>query len=130
MLGRPVMISSKPSTPLPEPIDDNHLIVDSTTCEQPPGTFSRTEWFIATLKLHEILRKTLNMLYDNVEKQGKGNFASQASTEMPFQVQYITQLDADLQDFRLRVPKPLRWDLPALEGQFEFLREQYLLEAR
>jgi hypothetical protein len=124
------MISYKPSTPLPEPIDDSYLVVDSTTCELPQGTFSRVEWFIATLKLYELLRRTLNMLYDNVGKQCEENPADLRPPETLLQVQYITQLDAELQGFRLRVPRPLRWDVPISEAQPQFLREQYLLKAR
>lgn len=129
ILGCPVMISSKPSTPLPDPIDDSYLVVDTTTCEQPPGTFSCIEWLVAILKLHGLLRKTLNMLYDNVGKQCEEK-SCRSKTETLSQVQYITQLDAELQDFRLRVPKPLRWDVPVSVAQPQFLREQYLLKVR
>ncbi|OQD89742.1 hypothetical protein PENANT_c002G00143 [Penicillium antarcticum] len=130
MLGRPVMISHKPSTPLPDPIDDRHLAIDYPTCEQPPGTFSHVEWFIATLKLYGLLRKTLHMLYDNDGKQCNGNPADQTRSGTLTQIQYITQLDSELQDFRLEVPMPLHWDVPASEVQPQFLREQHLLKAR
>lgn len=43
ILGRPVMISHNPSTPLPQSIDDEHLVVESSICLQPPGLCSRVE---------------------------------------------------------------------------------------
>ena len=118
------------STPLPEAIDDVYLTVDSPTCAQPPGVFSRVEWFIATLKQYRLLRKTHNMLYNNIEGYS-GELVDKKQDERLFQIQCITQLDAELQDFRLNIPALLRWDAPEAEKhQGQFLRERYLLQAR
>jgi hypothetical protein len=131
ILGRPVMVPHKQSTPLPLPIDDRFLVVDSLVCEQPPGLFSRVEWFIATLKLYELVRKTLNTLYDNVGKDCEDKLADQRQSKRLFQIQSITQIDSELQEFQLRIPVPLRWDIPVPEAQqYQFLREKYLLQAR
>ncbi|KAJ5671728.1 hypothetical protein N7507_000855 [Penicillium longicatenatum] len=131
ILGRPVMISHTPSTPLPEPIDDEYLVVESSECAQPSGLFSRIEWFIATLKLYDLLRKTLNTLYNNIEKQTRDQSVDRGRMETLRQIECITQIDAELQDFRLTVPGPLKWDVPVHEPQDDqFLRERCLLKAR
>lgn len=65
MLGRPTMVSQRPLTPKPKAIDDCYLTLADTTCEQPPGIFSRISWFVETLKLHDILRTILFKLYNN-----------------------------------------------------------------
>ncbi|KAJ5548146.1 hypothetical protein N7513_005380 [Penicillium frequentans] len=134
ILGRPVMISHNSSTPLPQSIDDEHLVVESSICVQPPGLFSRVEWFIATLKLYDLLRTTLNTLYDNAEKQSKDssdNSIHRGRTDTLRQIECITRIDAELQDFRLTVPEQLRWDIPIHETQGDqFLRERCLLKAR
>ncbi|KAJ5131927.1 hypothetical protein N7448_006085 [Penicillium atrosanguineum] len=130
ILGRPVIVPHKQCTPLPLPIDDRFLMVDSLVCEQPPGLFSRVEWFIATLKLYELVRKTLNTLYDNVGKDCEDELADQRQNKRLFQIQSITQIDSELQEFQLRIPGPLRWDVPVPEAQqYGFLREKYLLKA-
>ncbi|KAJ5650707.1 uncharacterized protein N7484_004430 [Penicillium longicatenatum] len=130
ILGRPVMISHTPSTPLPEPIDDEYLVVESSECAQPSGLFSRVEWFIATLKLYDLLRKTLNTLYNNIEKQTRDQSVDRGRMETLRQIECITQIDAELQDFRLTVPGPLKWDVPVHEPQDDqFLRERCLLKA-
>lgn len=134
MLGRPVMILHNPSTPLPQSIDDEHLVVESSICVQPVGLFSRFEWFIATLKLYDLLRTTLNTLYDNAEKQSNhnpDNSPHRGRTETLRQIECITRIDAELQEFRLTVPEQLRWDVPIHEKQDnQFLRERCLLKAR
>lgn len=125
------MMSHSTSTPLPDAIDDTYLTVDSPTCTQPPGVFSRVEWFIATLKLYRLLRKTQNTLYSNTYDGHTRNPVDKKQAEQLFQIQCITQLDAELQDFRLNTPVLLRWDAPAVEDrQGQFLRERYLLQAR
>lgn len=124
------MISHNPSTPLPGPIDDEHLVVESSGCAQPSGLFSRVEWFIATLKLYDLLRKTLNTLYNNTEKQTRDQSVDRGRMETLRQIECITQIDAELQDFRLTVPGPLKWDIPVHESQDQFLRERCLLKAR
>ena len=89
------------------------------------------EWFIATRKLYELVRKTLNTLYDNAGKECEDDLLDQKQNKRLFQIQCITQIDSELQDFRHRTPGPLRWDVPVPEGQqSEFLRERYLLKAR
>lgn len=125
------MVPHNQSVPLPLPIDDRYLVVDSLVCEQPPGVFSRVEWFIATLKLYELVRKTLNTLYDNVGKGNEDAPVDRRQKKRLFQIQCITQIDLELQDFQFQTPEPLRWDIPIPEGrEFEFLRERYLLKAR
>lgn len=125
------MISQNQTTPLPQPIDDEHLVVESSICVQPEGLFSRVEWFIATLKLYDLLRTTLNTLYDNAEKRLKDNPADRGRPETLRQIECITRIDAELQDFRLTVPEQLRWDVPIHDSQDnQFLREICLLKAR
>ncbi|KAI9036904.1 fungal specific transcription factor domain-containing protein [Aspergillus affinis] len=107
ILGQPVMISQAPSTPLPDPIDDRYLLVDSAICEQSPGTFSRLQWFIATLNLYDILRKALNYLYDNYG----GRFIKEP--------------------LERRRAETLHWDETGADvSEDPFLREKYLLKAR
>ncbi|PLB54071.1 hypothetical protein P170DRAFT_460316 [Aspergillus steynii IBT 23096] len=131
ILGRPVMISQAPSTSLPAPIDDCYLRVESAICEQPPGVFSRVEWFIATLKLYDILRRVLNSLYDNYGGRVAAEPVDRRRAEILFQIQSVTQLDAELEDFRHQIPAQLCWDAPLADAsQDPFLREKYLLQAR
>ena len=47
---RPAMTPEHSLVPLPEVVDDCYLSGEVVVCQQPPGTFSRVEWFIATLK--------------------------------------------------------------------------------
>lgn len=124
------MMSHATSTPLPEAIDDTYLTVDSPICTQPPGVFSRVEWFIATLKLYRLLRKTQNMLYRNADEGHTRDPVDKKQAEQLFQIQCITQLDAELQEFRLNNPALLRWNAPIEDRQGQFLRERYLLQAR
>lgn len=123
-------MSQPTSTPLPDAIDDAYLTVDSPICTQPPGVFSRVEWFIATLKLYRLLRKTQNTLYSNTNEGHTKDPVDKEQDDRLFQIQCITQLDAELQDFRLNTPALLRWDAPAEDRQDRFLRERYLLQAR
>ncbi|KAL4734369.1 fungal-specific transcription factor domain-containing protein [Aspergillus similis] len=129
MLGRPAMTSQHSLVPLPEAIDDCYLSVEAAVCQQPPGTFSRVEWFVATLKLHELLRKMHSTLYeDETQHHYRGSADKKAHSIR--QVQYITQIELDLDEFRANVPKPLSWEVMGRDQPDPFLREKYLLKAR
>jgi hypothetical protein len=129
MLGRPAMTSEHSLVPLPEAVDDCYLSGEAAICQQPPGTFSRVEWFVATLKLHELLRKMHNTLYkDETEHHGRGPADKKAQAVR--QIQFITQIELDLDEFRVNVPKQLSWEVMGRDQPDPLLREKCLLKAR
>ncbi|KAL4813079.1 fungal-specific transcription factor domain-containing protein [Aspergillus spinulosporus] len=129
MLGRPEMTSQYSLVPLPEAVDDCYLSGQAAVCQQPPGTFSRVEWFVATLKLHELLRKTHNTLYeDDTEHHCRSSAEKKAQSTQ--QLQLITQIELDLDEFRVNVPKPLSWEVMGHDQPDPLLREKCLLKAR
>ncbi|KAL4755154.1 fungal-specific transcription factor domain-containing protein [Aspergillus terricola var. indicus] len=129
MLGRPAMTSKHSLVPLPEAIDDCYLSGEAAVCRQPPGTFSRVEWFVATLKLHELLRKMHSTLYeDETEHHCLGSVDKKA--RIIRQAQFITQIELDLDEFRVNVPKPLSWEVMERDQPDPLLREKCLLKAR
>lgn len=131
MLGRPAMISQRPTTPKPKAIDDCYLTVAGTTCEQPPGIFSRVSWFVETLKLHDILRTILFKLYNNGGLVADEATCHQINSRNGPDIQSIAQIDAELQVFKENLPKPLDWNLEAHQNNGEdFMREKLLLKAR
>ncbi|KAL2863088.1 fungal specific transcription factor domain-containing protein [Aspergillus lucknowensis] len=131
MLGRPTMTSNRLSVPFPDAVDDRYLSNATPICEQPPGTFSRVEWFVATLKLHELLREIKNTLYDDVSGERTPNSRGQVKVAKVQQIQQITQIDSKLDDFRLSLPGPLNWEAMSPAGCLDpWLREKCLLKAR
>ncbi|PYH91259.1 hypothetical protein BO71DRAFT_359819 [Aspergillus ellipticus CBS 707.79] len=131
ILGRPVMISNSMTVPLPEAVDDCYLTGDSRSCKQPPATFSRVEWFIATLKMYNLLRKVLSTIYYDGRENLAEDPAGQKPNERLRQIQWVTQIDAELEDLRLHFPQTLWWDGgTSTEQSDDFLREKTLLRAR
>ncbi|KAL4986453.1 fungal-specific transcription factor domain-containing protein [Aspergillus falconensis] len=129
MLGRPAMTSQHSLVPLPEAVDDCYFSEEAGICLQPPGTFSRVEWFVATLKLHELLRKVHSTIYeDGTEHPCRGS-ANQKARSIR-QVQFITQIELDLDEFRANVPEPLSWEVMQGNQPGPLLREKCLLKAR
>ncbi|EAA60504.1 hypothetical protein AN4343.2 [Aspergillus nidulans FGSC A4] len=85
------------------------------------------EWFVATLKLHELLRKIHNILYeDEAEHHCRGSADKKAQSVR--QVQFITQIELDLDEFRVNVPKPLSWEDMTPDLPDPSLREKCLLK--
>ncbi|KAE8164947.1 fungal-specific transcription factor domain-containing protein [Aspergillus tamarii] len=131
ILGRPAMIAQKPVTPLPEAIDDCYLSADAPTCKQPPRLLSRVVWFIETLKLYDTLRKILKLLYDNAGPMEAGNMSNHLPAGNTWQIQSIIEIDADLEEFKAKLPEALMWDHEVLrDGPDNFQREKCLLRAR
>ncbi|KAJ0414982.1 fungal-specific transcription factor domain-containing protein [Aspergillus carlsbadensis] len=127
MLGRPPMTSSSLSVPLPNAVDDCHLSGNTTEGSQPPDSFSRVEWFVATLRLHELLREINNTLYDDVAD----DLAAQKKIDKVQQIQHITQIDSKLEDFRRSLPRQLCWEIASQTNDPDpLLREKLLLKAR
>ncbi|KAE8379591.1 fungal-specific transcription factor domain-containing protein [Aspergillus bertholletiae] len=130
ILGRPAMIAQQTATPLPAAIDDCYLSTDMLTCEQPPRVLSRVVWFIETLKLHDMLRKILKSLYDNAGSTEAENMERHVPAGNR-QIQSIIDIDADLKEFKDKLPEALKWDHQVLrDGPDNFLREKCLLRAR
>ncbi|KAF7588084.1 hypothetical protein BBP40_006183 [Aspergillus hancockii] len=131
ILGRPAMIAQGPVAPFPAAIDDCYLSADTRICEQPPHVLSRVAWFIETLKLYDTLRKILRALYDNtgsMESRAPGNHLQTGNAR---QIQSIIEIDADLEDFKAKLPEALKWDHEVLRDQPDnFEREKCLLRAR
>ncbi|KAL4809131.1 fungal-specific transcription factor domain-containing protein [Aspergillus unguis] len=125
MLGRPAMTSHPTSVPLPKAIDDCYLVGDAI-CEQPPDTFSRVEWYVATLKLHELLRKIGSALYGDIDH---GATPDARAAHNVRQIQSITDIESDLDGFCLQLPRQLDWTTME-DNPDPFLREKCLLKAR
>ncbi|KAL3480025.1 fungal-specific transcription factor domain-containing protein [Aspergillus californicus] len=131
MLGRPAMTSKRVSVPLPDAIDDCYLSASAAVCEQPPGTFSRVEWLVATLKMHELLREVNDTLYDEHFDHFSGKLVDEKKTRKLHQIQCTTQIDLKLEDFRLSLPKQLGWEaINQNDLSDPLLREKCLLKAR
>ncbi|KAL3491445.1 fungal-specific transcription factor domain-containing protein [Aspergillus germanicus] len=127
MLGRPPMTTSSLSVPLPDAVDDCYLSGNATEGLQPPGTFSRVEWFVATIELHDLLREINATLYDDtaddVTVQKKNNKVQQ--------IQQVTQIDSKLEDFRRSLPRQLCWEITSQTDEPDpLMREKLLLKAR
>ncbi|RDW59345.1 fungal specific transcription factor domain-containing protein [Aspergillus mulundensis] len=129
MLGRPAMTSQHSLVPLPAAVDDCYLVGDVASCEQPPGIFSRVEWFIATLKLHELLQKMHNTVYEDQTDPSTLDPAARKKMRIIRQLQSITQIDLELDDFRANIPKPLSWEVVEGDKPDPLLRERCLLKA-
>ncbi|KAL2829600.1 hypothetical protein BJY01DRAFT_240624 [Aspergillus pseudoustus] len=131
MLGRPPMTTSSPSVPLPDAVDDCYLSGTAMEGSQPVGSFSRVEWFVSTVKLHDLLREINDMLYDDAMGNLTNTSTDQKKTDKVRQIQHITQIDSRLEDFRRSLPQQLRWEdaIPTNQSDI-FLREKYLLKAR
>ncbi|KAL2784367.1 fungal-specific transcription factor domain-containing protein [Aspergillus keveii] len=127
MLGRPPMTTSNLSVPLPDAVDDCYLPGNATEGSQPPGNFSRVEWFVATLKLHDLLREINTTLYDDTAD----DLTFQKKNNKVQQVQQITQIDSRLEDFRRILPRQLCWEITSQTDEPDSLmREKLLLKAR
>ncbi|KAL2845410.1 fungal-specific transcription factor domain-containing protein [Aspergillus pseudodeflectus] len=127
MLGRPPMTSSSLSAPLRDAVDDCCLSRNATEGSQPPDTFSRVEWFVATLKLHDLLRGINNTLYDDFA----GDLAAQRKIDKVQQIKQITQIDSKLENFRRSLPRQLCWEGDSQADEPNpLLREELLLKAR
>ncbi|KAL4879773.1 hypothetical protein BJY04DRAFT_89375 [Aspergillus karnatakaensis] len=130
MLGRPPMTSNRLSVPLPVAIDDHYLNGHAEKIEQPRGTFSSVEWFIATLKLHDLLRKMI-ILYEDLPENSGDAIAAQGTAINIHQVQCITEIELELDNFHLSLPKQLNWEGLDLKTTIDpYLREKCLLKAR
>ncbi|KAL6236383.1 fungal-specific transcription factor domain-containing protein [Aspergillus navahoensis] len=129
MLGRPAMTSQHPLVPLPDAVDDCYFSEEADVCLQPPGAFSRVEWFVATWKLHELLRKVYSTIYEDEPGHHCRGSADQKARSIR-QLQFITQIELDLDEFRANVPKPLSWEVMEGNQPVPFLREKCLLKAR
>ncbi|KAL4957897.1 fungal-specific transcription factor domain-containing protein [Aspergillus filifer] len=130
MLGRPAMHSHSQSVPLPEAIDDCYLYPDVAICEQPSGTLCRVEWFIATLKLHQLLRKMSKPYNERTSEQYISKAAEEKMMHSIDQVQSLTDIDLDLESFRMSIPKSIDWEIGARDQPDQLLREKCLLKAR
>ncbi|PWY63046.1 hypothetical protein BO83DRAFT_403381 [Aspergillus eucalypticola CBS 122712] len=103
------MISQESSMPLPQAIDDCYLTPDSVICTQPPRIFSRVAWFVETLKLHDMLRKTLAALYHNAASRDAGSDMEGKAAPLR-QMIGIIEIDSQLQRFKDALPPELDWD--------------------
>ncbi|KAL4963235.1 transcription factor domain-containing protein [Aspergillus stella-maris] len=130
MLGRPAMHSNSQSVPLPKAIDDCYLYPDLAICEQLPGTLCRVEWFIATLKLHQLLRKMSRPSTENASEQYTSKATEEKTTHSIDQVQSLTDIDLELESFRISVPKSIDFEIEVDDQPDQLLREKCLLKAR
>lgn len=125
-LGRPMSLSDEWPVQLPTAIDDRYMESTSLKCQQPPDVFSRTSFFINTIKLYKILGAILTSVY-NPASGGK------ASTERTLsnQLDTIVKMDCALSDFESNIPPELYWmNRKGGEGGLVFERQTNVLHAR
>ncbi|GAD96717.1 predicted protein [Paecilomyces variotii No. 5] len=106
-LGRPPTTSYKSAIPLPSAIDDEYLIPGESNCKQPENVFSRTTFFVQTIKLNRILSEVLSEVYDpwnnmTDESGGEEGLKNQLMT-------IVAGLDTKLEHFEKDLPSAFRW---------------------
>ncbi|RFU33077.1 hypothetical protein B7463_g3284, partial [Scytalidium lignicola] len=125
-LGRPMSLSDEWPVQLPRAIDDRYIESTSLICHQPPDVFSRTSFFIHTIKLYKILGRILTSVY-NPASGGKTPVERALSSPLDT----IVKMDCALSDFESNIPPELYW-MNRKEGEFSPVleRQTNVLHAR
>ncbi len=103
-LGRPMSLSDEWPVQLPRAIDDRYIDSTSAICHQPAGIFSRTSFFIHTIKLYKLLGRILNSVY-NPASGGKASVERVENSPLDT----IVKIDCALSDFVANIPPELYW---------------------
>jgi hypothetical protein len=125
-LGRPMLLSDKWPVQLPRPIDDRYIDFTSAICHQPPDIFSRTYFFIHTIKLYKILGEILSSVYNTASG---GEAPGERAESSPLDA--IVKMDCALSDFESNIPPELYW-MNRKEGKVSSIleRQTNVLHAR
>ncbi|KAH8804474.1 fungal-specific transcription factor domain-containing protein [Xylogone sp. PMI_703] len=125
-LGRPMSLSDEWPVQLPRAIDDRYMESTSPICHQPPDVFSRTSFFIQTIKLYKILGGILTSVYNPVSG-GK----TSVERALGSQLDTIVKMDCALSDFESNIPPELYW-MNKEEGEVPLVieRQTNVLHAR
>ncbi|PYI22468.1 hypothetical protein BO99DRAFT_303803, partial [Aspergillus violaceofuscus CBS 115571] len=129
MLGRPPMIQDS-AVPLPDAIDDEALDQPNLVSRLPPTALSRTEFYVRTLQLYQILRQILARIFAPWEGRQE-NLAEQPQAESS-QARNVMELEVELLAFKSGLPVELNWqngEIPANTTK-QYSRESCLLRAR
>jgi hypothetical protein len=127
--------SSSISVPLPASVDDEYLSsqpgVDNV---QPQGVPSKTEFYLQTLKLYNILEIILSTFYPSGVSEcvtSRGDTSTSATLE-DLDFNAILRIDTLLDEWHQNIPQHLIWcSEPASPGVNKlFLRQANVLELR
>lgn len=130
-LGRPMSLSGEWPVQLPRAIDDAYIKPTSLICHQPPDVFSRTSFFIHTIKLYTVLGEILTSVY-NPAPGSKSSI--ERALDSPFDT--IAKMDCSLSEFESGIPPELSWTTtnesqrsPVFEMQTNVLHARSVLRA-
>ena len=136
-LGRPLMISRTManSVPLPASVDDEFLSsepgIDNV---QPLGVTFRSEFYLQTLKLYNILEAVLSTSYSSGLSE---NSASQEDALIneglgDLDCNAILRIDNLLREWHQNIPEHLAWRSAPISREVDelFLRQSNVLELR
>ncbi|KFZ11405.1 hypothetical protein V501_04785 [Pseudogymnoascus sp. VKM F-4519 (FW-2642)] len=136
-LGRPLMISRaiSNSVPLPASVDDEFLSsepgVDNV---QPMGVPFRSEFYLQTLKLYNILELTLSTFYPSGVSESVTSRRNPSTNEDFEDLDYnaILRIDKLLTEWHQDIPPHLIWRSAPMSGEVDelFLRQANVLKLR
>jgi hypothetical protein len=106
-LGRPMSLSDEWPVQLPRAIDDNYMNSTSLICLQPPDIFSRTSFFICTIKLYKILGHILTNVYNLYPASGGSKTSTEQIESSPLDT--LVKMDCALSNFESNIPPQLHW---------------------
>jgi hypothetical protein len=106
-LGRPMYLSDAWPVPLPRAIDDNYMDSTSLICQQPSDVFSRTSFFICTIKLYNILGHILTNVYNLYPASGGSKGTTDQTESSPLDT--LVKMDCELSNFESDIPPQLHW---------------------
>lgn len=117
IFGRPHMIISPSTVPLPMMIDDEYLLVDGEG-QQPAGIVSYLGLFLASLRLYDIMKDVVAKCYYQKEPLSQGE-RGVSPWWRSHHLDDILTLDNTLNDFLASIPNHLRTQNNSTQGWTE-----------
>ncbi|KAL6247266.1 hypothetical protein RBB50_005611 [Rhinocladiella similis] len=108
-LGRPLMLSTPGSVPLPRAIDDHYL---DRSNGQPTGFLSTVEFFVQSVKLYVMLGQVVSQIYVPAPGSLQSSQASRQRADFADfgDFAFVQRMDADIAAFEADIPRHLHWE--------------------
>lgn len=100
--------------PLPLPIDDEYLPLNSQFTGQPEGTYSTNLFTVENIKLVQLLGKILGRVYQRYSKAGSKRKDSALTHD---DLNVMLQIDSQMEDLAASLPRGLQWDTDTRLGE-------------
>lgn len=113
-LGRPALAPRKPAVPLPAALEDAYLEGMHATGAEPTDRFSKSTFFVQTLKLYTIFGEVLTNVYE--PWQDRSAEALLVENHIDTSIKTVIDLERDLAGFKSALPQQLDWDGEHIKG--------------